>query len=91
MQRIRSKLSSKNQITVPASVRNALGITSHDQIVFVIDDGIVRVEPGRELSLEELEGILPVLGRPTSPDFSVEIREAMEERAQQVIERMGGR
>jgi hypothetical protein len=59
--------------------------------VFVVDDGIVRVAPGRELSLEELEGFLPALGRPTSPDFSVEIREARKERAQQIIERVGGR
>jgi hypothetical protein len=48
----------------------------------------VRLEPARLLSISELKGILPPLGRPTSPDFSVEIREAMEERAQQIVDRL---
>ena len=91
MQRIRSKLSSKGQLTLPLRVRNALGVEPEDQVIFVIsDDGAVAVEPLREYSLEELDGIVPALARPTSPDFGIEIREAMDEAAERLVREIGG-
>jgi hypothetical protein len=72
-------------------VRHILGVSAHDPIMFVInDDRTVSIEQSCELTLEELEGILPPLNRPTSPDFNVEIREAMDERADEIVRRMGG-
>lgn len=92
MLRIRSKLSSKGQVTIPSKVRSALGVTPDDQILFVVDDnGRVGLEPVHEYSLEELDGIVPALDRPTSPDFRVEIGEAMEEMADKIVREMGGR
>jgi AbrB family looped-hinge helix DNA binding protein len=92
MLRIRSKLSSKGQVTIPSKVRKTLGVSPEDQIIFVIrEDGCVQLERSEERALEELKGIFPDLSRPTSSDFSVEIREAMEERAQQIVDRMNGR
>ena len=90
-QRIRSKLSSKGQVTLPLRVRNALGIEPDGQVIFIIsEEGSVAVEPLREYSLEELHGIVPALSRKTSPDFGIEIREAMDEAADKLVRDMGG-
>jgi AbrB family looped-hinge helix DNA binding protein len=83
MQKFILRPSSKNQVTIPKPVREALGVNPKEPIAVVIDDdGKVSLESAHLLSLSELEGILPPLGRQTSPAFSMEIREAMEERAQ---------
>ena len=92
MQKFILRPSSKNQVTIPKPVRQALGVDTKDPIAVVIDDeGKVSLEPARLLSISELKGILPPLGRPTSPDFSAEIREAMEEHAQQIVDRLNQR
>ena len=83
--------SSKNQVTIPKPVREALGVGPGDRITVVVDGGQVRLEPTTELTVEQLAGILPPLDPPTSPDFRAEIREAMEERAQQIVDRMNDR
>jgi len=91
MQKYILKLSSKNQITVPAAVRHALGVSSNERIAVVVDDhGSVTLRPADIRSIADLKGILPSLGRPTSPDFSVEIREAMDEAADKLVRDMGG-
>jgi AbrB family looped-hinge helix DNA binding protein len=83
--------SSKNQVTIPKPVREALGVGSREPIAVIVDEhGTVTLEPANLLSIAELEGILPPLGRPTSPDFSVEIREAMDEAADKLVRDMGG-
>ena len=81
--------SSKNQVTIPKKVRQALGVEPKEPIaVIVAEDGRVTLEPVHEYTLEELRGILPALDPPPSLDFEDEIREAMEERAQQIVDRM---
>jgi AbrB family looped-hinge helix DNA binding protein len=92
MLRIASKISSKGQVTIPVKVRQILGVNTEDRINFVVDEqGRVGLEPVHEFTLDELEGILPALDRPTSPDFREEIREAMEERAEQLVDRLNQR
>ncbi len=84
-------ISSKNQITVPASVRDALNVSAHDRLQFQISDGVVtvvRVEP--ELTISQLAGILPSLGRTSSADFDDEIRDAQEDRAAALVRRLSG-
>lgn len=45
----RAKLSSKNQLVIPAAIRTALGLRSGDEIAFRLTDGLVTVEKaGRE-------------------------------------------
>jgi AbrB family looped-hinge helix DNA binding protein len=92
MQKFIFRPRSKNQVTIPKSVREALGVDPKEPIAVLIDDeGKVSLEPARLLSISELKGILPPLGRPTSPDFREEIHEAMEERAQQLVDRLNCR
>jgi len=78
MQKFILRPSSKNQVMIPKPVRQALGVDPKEPIAVIIDDeGKVTLEPARLLSISELKGILPPLGRATSPGFSVEIRAAM--------------
>ncbi len=55
-------LSSKNQITVPASVRKALGLRPGESIVFEIDmdSETPEVKLRRSPTLEEMAGSVPV-------------------------------
>jgi AbrB family looped-hinge helix DNA binding protein len=91
MQKFILRPSSKNQVTIPKPVRIALGVDPKEPIAVVIDEGgRVTLEPFHEYSLEELDGILPSLDRPTSTEFEDEIQDALEEMAESTVRRMGG-
>jgi AbrB family looped-hinge helix DNA binding protein len=72
---ITAKLSSKNQVTIPADVRRQLGVGASDQITFVLsEDGRVEVKRPR-YTLESVLGSVPALPG-ASADFEREIEEA---------------
>jgi AbrB family looped-hinge helix DNA binding protein len=74
---ITAKISSKNQITVPAEVRR-LGISASDTIAFVFTEkGTIEVQTPR-FDLESILGSIPPLPG-ASPDFEREIEEATAE------------
>lgn len=88
----RVKLSSKNQITVPADVRKRLNVHAQESIEFVeVGDNIVvkRVEEPR--SFLDMRGILPPLKDGDDTDFDQAIYEAMEERTDEIMRRIGDR
>lgn len=75
-----TKLGSKGQITIPAEVRQLLGVGPGDQIAFEVrDDGQVSVRAVPRLSVSDLMGIVPALDRKMSDDFDAEIEEAMQD------------
>jgi antitoxin PrlF len=75
---ITAKISSKNQITVPAEVRRRLGISASDTIAFVFTEkGTIEVQTPR-FDLESILGSIPPLPG-ASPDFEREIEEATAE------------
>lgn len=37
----------KGQVTIPASIRKALGLKPHDKVSFRLEDHAVRVEPAK--------------------------------------------
>jgi AbrB family looped-hinge helix DNA binding protein len=55
-------LSSKNQVTIPAAVRKALGLKAGESVVFDIDADreVPTVTLRRSPTLEELAGSIPV-------------------------------
>lgn len=85
MRRFTAKLSSKNQITVPAEVRQLLGIGPGDRIAFEICDGEVSVSAAPQLTVDDLRGVVPALGRPVSDDFDAEIDDAMQDLVKQEL------
>jgi AbrB family looped-hinge helix DNA binding protein len=52
-------VTSKGQVTIPKSVRDALGIAEHSTILFVVEDGMLKVVPVGRRTLAELAGALP--------------------------------
>lgn len=79
------------QVTIPAAVREHLGVGVPDKITFVLkDDGDValRVAP---LTVRDLKGIVPALPGRTTTDFDDQIEDAMEEEAERIVAEMQGR
>ncbi|MHB8596380.1 MAG: AbrB/MazE/SpoVT family DNA-binding domain-containing protein [Ktedonobacteraceae bacterium] len=62
-----ANISSKGQVTIPAEIRNQLGINNHDKIAFVIDDeGNVRLKVPRFPDIDSLAGVAGNLSKPLS-------------------------
>ena len=51
-----SKVSSQNQITLPADVRNKLGVGPGDKVVFIEEDDKVFIQNLKDLIYEVIEG-----------------------------------
>lgn len=60
--RVVSKMTSKNQITVPSAVRRALYLENGESLVFAIgDDGVVTVSKAVSLDVPFAEALGPLL------------------------------
>jgi len=59
-------ITSKGQVTIPASVRAAIGLVPGDQIEFVRESGNKYVITPRTCSIKELKGIVPKLTKPVN-------------------------
>jgi len=67
MKEIISTVTSKGQVTIPAEVREYLGIKTHDKIAFVIEqDGGVRLRVPQYLHISSLSGAAGRLQQPLS-------------------------
>ena len=67
MKEIISTITSKSRVTIPAEVRQYLGIATNDKIAFVIDDeGIVRLRVLRYPTVASLRGAAGRLKKPLS-------------------------
>jgi antitoxin PrlF len=52
-------LTSKGQLTVPKGVRERLGLSPGDKLLFEVEDEAIRLRVLKRKSLEELRGSLP--------------------------------
>jgi len=59
-------ITSKGQVTIPSSVRAAIGLVPGDQIEFVRESGNKYVITPRTCSIKELRGIVPKPAKPVS-------------------------
>ena len=67
MKEIISTITSKGQVTIPAEVRNYLGIKTNDRIAFVIDsEGGVRIRVPHYPDIASLRGAAGSLKKPLS-------------------------
>lgn len=55
---VKSKISSKGQITLPKRVREVLGLELGEEVTFEIRDDEVLLKPRRRVPLEALRGCL---------------------------------
>jgi antitoxin PrlF len=67
MKEIISTITSKGQVTIPAEVRQYLGVSTNDKVAFVIDDeGTVRLRVPRYPTVASLRGAAGKLKKPLS-------------------------
>ena len=84
MVELTARLSSKNQITVPAAVRRRLGVGASDTIAFVFNEGgAIEIRRPR-YDLETIIGSVPAL-----PGASVDLeREIADATAEEIARRL---
>ena len=83
---ITAKISSKNQITLPADVRRRLGVGASDVVAFVLaENGKVELRPAR-YDLESILGSIKAL-----PNESVDLDQEISEATAAGIARLGRR
>lgn len=80
-----ASVTERGQVTIPAVVRKTLGIRPREKVIFVIEDGHVSLKKPR-FTIETAYGSVTPLNRPE--DWEARIREAKEERAAELIEKM---
>jgi AbrB family looped-hinge helix DNA binding protein len=74
-------ITSKGQVTIPASVREQLGLSPQDKVILrMTKSGKVEIEP-MPMTLEQAYGSVPPLSRPEDPEaIKQAVRAAREER-----------
>ena len=50
-------ITSKGQVTIPIEIRKQLGLTNGKKVLFILDNGSVRLVPDVENPLKELENL----------------------------------
>jgi AbrB family looped-hinge helix DNA binding protein len=79
-------VTSKGQVTIPAEVREQLGLTAQDKIIFrVLANKRVEIEP-LPMTLEEAYGSVPPINRPE--DFDALQQIAGEEREERWLRKL---
>lgn len=67
MREIISTITSKGRVTIPAKIRNHLGIKNHNKIAFVIDEeGNVQLKVPRYSDIDSIVGAAGSLSKPLS-------------------------
>ena len=67
MKEIIATITSKGQVTIPAEVRNYLGLKTNDKIAFVIDEeGTVKLRVPRYPDIASIRGAAGRLNKPLS-------------------------
>jgi AbrB family looped-hinge helix DNA binding protein len=87
MSELFSTVTTKGQVTIPLEVRKILGVEPHDKVVFVVDEGQVRLLRGGSV-VARTAGACKSAEPPLTAE---ELREAAERAiAEDGMERMGG-
>jgi antitoxin PrlF len=73
----------KGQVTIPAAIRQLLGVKRSGKVAFEVEDGTVRIRLA-EATLEAAYGAVPPLSRPEDFERIAEI--AHEEHARKAAE-----
>ncbi len=83
-----ASVTERGQVTIPAEIRKALGISKRSKVIFRVEDGVVVLKKPRYSSIAEMVADPPPLKlkRPMSWEEMQEI--AHDDVAQEVIESM---
>ena len=75
-----SNLTSKGQVTIPVSIRKALGLKPRDKVAFRMENGTVRIERARA-SVRDSAGKLTIPGFKSMKQLRRETAQAVADRA----------
>ena len=78
-----SSVSPKGQVTIPAEIRQLLGVRPRDRVAFEVHEGQVLIRPARS-SLDAVYRSVPALERPVSDKEMTQL--AQDEHVQHVAE-----
>ncbi len=88
MKEFRASVTSRGQVTIPATVRRHLGVGTPDKVMFVVsEDGTVILKPVVHTALS-LAGTIPPFSDEDPGDFDAWIAEAMEDEADRIVAKM---
>jgi AbrB family looped-hinge helix DNA binding protein len=85
MREIWASVTERGQVTIPAEVRKALGLKKRDKVVFRLEDGVVVLKRP-PFTIETAYASIKPLRQPE--DWDARIREAKDERADRLVEKM---
>lgn len=83
MREITASVTERGQVTIPVEVRKALGIDAKGKVSFVIENGVVVIRRPKYTIATAAGSIKPIYR-----DIDEMIREAKEERADRLVEKM---
>ena len=83
MREITASVTERGQVTIPVEVRKALGIEAKGKVSFIIEDGSVVLRRPKYTIATAAGSIKPI-----NRDIDEMIREAKEDRADRLIEKM---
>ncbi len=86
MKELSSAVTGNGQVSLPTEVRRALGVKEGDEVIFVLEEGQVRLRPGDSV-IERMRGMF---AGPWPAESAEELREAAERAiAEEAVERSG--
>ena len=83
-----ASITERGQVTIPAEVRKALGISNRGKVIFRIEDGAVVLKKPRYSSIAEMVSDIPPIKLKTPMTWEEMQEIAHEDVARQVIESM---
>jgi AbrB family looped-hinge helix DNA binding protein len=84
---ISAAVTQRGQVTIPAEVRQKLGVRMPDRVTFVIDGDEVRIESAPDLVEKFFGSVKPLPGR-EHIDIDEVYGEELEARADRILQRM---
>ena len=78
-----ASVTERGQVTIPAEVRRALGLGKRDKVIFSMKDGVVEVKKPAFTLETAYASVKPIPG-----DIDEMIREAKDEKADRLVERI---
>jgi antitoxin PrlF len=85
MQHYYTTLTERGQVTLPAEIRQRLGVKPKQKVHFEVDGDNIRIVPS-EFTLESIRGMVPPLAKPMSLDEIYDT--AREEHARHIHDEM---
>lgn len=82
MKELYSSLTSKGQVTVPKEIRLLLGLQPRDKLVFVVEDGGVRLERGGSIVARTAGALRSSRPAPSAEELRAVAERAIAEEAQ---------